>query len=90
MLFATWSGKYGAPFAPVPLQDNDQSHKKCTELQFIALQAMSALLCCGPCIDPEGLEYNDGDFYRWLDNMLNSHEEKVSFFLLLCGLLQYI
>ncbi|KAK9739122.1 Cell morphogenesis N-terminal [Popillia japonica] len=78
LLFATWSGKYGVPFAPITSPDSDQSHKKCTELQFSALQAMSALLCCGPCIDPEGLEYNEGDFYQWLDNMLNSHEEKVA------------
>ncbi|XP_071055767.1 protein furry isoform X2 [Onthophagus taurus] len=76
MLFSTWSGKYGLPFRQTPNLEGDQSHKKCTELQFAALQAMSALLCCGPCIDPDGLA-DDGLFYQWLDILLNSSEERV-------------
>lgn len=76
MLFSTWSGKYGAPVRAHPGVDSDQSHKKCTELQFAALQAMSALLCCGPCFDCQGLA-EDGPFYQWLDVMLESQDERV-------------
>lgn len=75
VLFSTWSGKYGAPVRSSGLEF-DQSHKKCSELQLAALQAMSALLCCGPCFDTQGLS-EDGPFYNWLDVLLESSEEKV-------------
>ena len=39
---------------------------------------MSALLCCGPIFDPEAL-IRGRYIYRWLENMLCSQEEKVSF-----------
>lgn len=55
----------------------DVSFKKGAELQFAALQAMSALLCCGPCFDSQGLA-EDGPFYQWLDVMLESTDEKVT------------
>lgn len=76
MLFSKWSGKYGAPVRKHPSADPDQSHKKCTELQFAALQAMSALLCCGRCFDVEELG-EDGPLYQWLDVMLDSPDERV-------------
>lgn len=76
ILFSTWSGKHGAPVRQSQYIDPDQSHKKSTELQFAALQAMSALLCCGPCFDNESLT-EDGRFYQWLDVMLESTDEKV-------------
>ncbi|XP_071438579.1 protein furry [Hetaerina americana] len=51
--------------------------ESCTELQLSALQAMSALLCCGPCFDPKGLAEEGGHFYPWLDLLLHSRDEKV-------------
>lgn len=78
MLFSTWSGKYAVPVKKTQSSTNvDLSSKKGTELQFAALQAMSALLCCGPCFDAEGLA-EDGPYYQWLDVMLESSDEKVS------------
>ncbi|XP_046390276.1 protein furry [Ischnura elegans] len=60
---------------------NSSSHgsasESCTELQLSALQAMSALLCCGPCFDPKGLCEEGGYFYPWLDLLLHSRDEKV-------------
>lgn len=81
VLFSTWSGKYGAPVRQSGQTETEQGHKKCTELQFAALQAMSALLCCGPCFDCVGLT-EEGPFYQWLDLMLESMDEKVRRFLL--------
>lgn len=79
MLFSAWSGKYGVPVRRAQNSNSvDLSNKKGTELQFAALQAMSALLCCGPCFDAEGLA-EDGPYYQWLDVMLESTDEKVGF-----------
>ncbi|XP_065885600.1 protein furry homolog isoform X2 [Dysidea avara] len=47
-----------------------------TNLSITALQAMSALLCCGPAFDLQGLA--PGNYiYQWLNNMLHSNEPKV-------------
>lgn len=40
------------------------------------LQAMSAVLCCGPVADNVGLS-SDGYLYKWLDNILDSQDRKV-------------
>lgn len=38
---------------------------------------MSAVLCCGPVADNVGLS-SDGYLYKWLDNILDSQDKKVS------------
>ena len=43
----------------------------------LSLQAMSAVLCCGPVADNVGLS-SDGYLYKWLDNILDSQDRKVS------------
>lgn len=40
-------------------------------------QAMSALLCCGPCFDGQYLA-EEGLIYHWLDSLLLTSDEKVS------------
>uniref|UniRef100_A0AAG5D1F0 Cell morphogenesis protein N-terminal domain-containing protein n=1 Tax=Anopheles atroparvus TaxID=41427 RepID=A0AAG5D1F0_ANOAO len=45
-------------------------------LQFSALQAISAVLCCGPCFDPGHLA-EDGAIYSWLDMLMTSKDEKI-------------
>lgn len=73
-LFAGWSGKFGGALGMAsPATDE----KPCSELQLSSLQAMSALLCCGPCFNPQGLA-EDGSLYPWLDMLLASRDEKVS------------
>lgn len=47
------------------------------ELQFASLQAMSAVLCCGPCFDVQHFLSEDGTLYGWLDKLLASKDEKV-------------
>ncbi|XP_047109734.1 protein furry [Schistocerca piceifrons] len=83
-LFSGWSGHFGRPLAS-PGQSQDVSagsssstaeEKPCSELQLSALQAMSALLCCGPCFNPAGLS-EDGIFYPWLDLLLASSDDKI-------------
>jgi len=56
---------------------NQGAEEACSELEFAALQAMSALLSCGPCFTNQGLCY-EGIFYPWLDMMLDSSDDKVS------------
>lgn len=47
-----------------------------TKWIFLFLQAMSAVLCCGPVADNVGLS-SDGYLYKWLDNILDSQDKKV-------------
>ncbi|XP_058065820.1 protein furry [Anopheles bellator] len=46
------------------------------KLQFSALQAVSAVLCCGPCFDSSHLA-EDGAIYNWLDMLMTSNDEKI-------------
>lgn len=46
-------------------------------LQFCALSAMSAVLCCGACFDPHYLA-EEGILYAWLDMLLTSQLDNVS------------
>lgn len=72
-VFAGWSGKFGQALN-IPSAYLDD--KPGSELQLSVLQAMSALLCCGPCFNPSGLA-EDGSLYPWLDLLLASKNEKV-------------
>ncbi|XP_039287310.1 protein furry [Nilaparvata lugens] len=46
------------------------------QLQLCALQAASAVLCCGPCFDPQCLA-EDGYLYPWLDLLMASNQPKI-------------
>jgi len=48
----------------------------CTELELAAVRAMSAVVCCGPVFDINGLN-DDGYIYHWLDTLLSSHDDRV-------------
>ncbi|XP_072390599.1 protein furry isoform X1 [Diabrotica undecimpunctata] len=72
-LFGNWAGKYGFPTGKVN-SEGDMNNKKHVELQLISLQAMSYLLCCGPCFDSLTEE---SSYYLWIDGLLNSPDEKV-------------
>jgi len=48
-----------------------------SHLSVNALQAMSAILCCGTVFHPKCLD-KDSRMFRWLENMLSSEEAKVS------------
>lgn len=77
MLFASWSGPYGRPLASTSSLQEEE--KCCTELQLSALQAMSGLLCCGSCFNPQSLSEEGAILYQWLDLLLASKDEKVNF-----------
>lgn len=68
-LFANWCGLFGQRV------DVDMRTRN-PQLSFNSLQAMSALLCCGPVFQANGLDKNSA-IYRWLDNMLNCGEARV-------------
>ncbi len=87
-LFRNWSGPYGSllmwniPAIPsittsaATVTSETMSISE-EELQFAALQAMSAMLCCGPCFDVKNLLSEDGALYGWLDTLLASKDDKV-------------
>ncbi|XP_058457794.1 protein furry isoform X3 [Malaya genurostris] len=88
-LFASWSGSYAAPFGTTGGNHSVVSHHAVSssstissisfdeeKLQFSALQATSALLCCGPCYEPSHLS-EDGVIYSWLDMLMASKDEKI-------------
>ncbi|XP_034942121.1 protein furry isoform X2 [Chelonus insularis] len=74
-LFATWAGPYGKPLTnSITSLDEERS---CSELQLSALQAMSSLLCCGSCFNPQSLSEEGAILYQWLDLLLASKDEKI-------------
>lgn len=68
-LFANWCGLFGQRV------DMDVRSRN-PQVSFNSLQAMSALLCCGPVFQSNGLDQSS-PLYRWLDNMLNCSEARV-------------
>ena len=68
-LFANWCGLFGQRVDVDVRSRNPQ-------LSYNSLQAMSALLCCGPVFQANGLDKSSA-IYRWLDNMLNCGEARV-------------
>lgn len=68
-LFANWCGLFG-------LRVDKDVWSRNPQVSFNSLQAMSALLCCGPVFQANGLEQSSS-LYRWLDNMLNFSEARV-------------
>lgn len=74
VLLTHWVGKYTLPNTKISQPDGDMSNKKHADLQFVCLQAMSSLLCCGPCFDSLTEE---SPYYLWLDTLLNSIDDKV-------------
>ncbi|XP_055840446.1 protein furry isoform X2 [Episyrphus balteatus] len=72
-LFATWSGPFAKALGISSQIGTTVDEEK---LQFSALQAMSALLSCGPIFHTTYLG-DDGIIYKWLDCLLVSRDEKV-------------
>ncbi|XP_062543394.1 protein furry isoform X2 [Armigeres subalbatus] len=88
-LFTSWSGTHSIPFGSVvgggsggtshhAVSSSTISSISADEekLQYSALLATSALLCCGPCFDPNLLA-EDGAIYNWLDMLMESKEDKI-------------
>ncbi|XP_060657758.1 protein furry isoform X2 [Drosophila nasuta] len=72
-LFATWCGNFSKPLSISSQIGQTLEEEK---LQFSALQAMSALLCCGHIFYTPHLQ-DDGIIYKWLDLLLTSKDEKI-------------
>ncbi|KAG1696979.1 Protein furry -like [Nymphon striatum] len=73
-LFASWSGRFGVPFGFSDKQSSKSS--SCSDFEFLALQAMASVLCCGLVFDQQGFA-DDGYLYSWLDILLGTHDEKI-------------
>ncbi|XP_019752122.1 protein furry homolog-like isoform X1 [Hippocampus comes] len=74
MLFSHWASPFSIMFTP--LDRYSDRNMQINRHQYCALKAMSAVLCCGPVSDNVGLS-SDGYLYKWLDNILDSHDKKV-------------
>lgn len=68
-LFANWCGLFGQ-------RVDVDVRARSPQVSFSSLQAMSALLCCGPVFQSNGLD-TGSPLYRWLDNMLTCQDTKV-------------
>lgn len=88
-LFRNWSGPYGSSLIwniqtiPAVTTTTAGVTSEATsineeELQFAALQAMCAVLCCGSCFDTKNLLSEEGVLYSWLNTLLASMDEKVN------------
>lgn len=76
ILFAGWSGKFGRPFGFN--SSSAAKEQEPSELELTAVEAMSSVLCCGPCFNRQGLtEDSHSDIYSWLDILLAAKNEKV-------------
>lgn len=73
-LLAPWSGKYSHNLNEHKsiLQSNQEY-----DLEFIALSAMSSIICCGPVFDDACLSSEESNIYTWLSSLLSSKEERV-------------
>ncbi|XP_024946755.1 protein furry isoform X2 [Cephus cinctus] len=74
-LFASWAGPYGRPLTSTAFTNEEE--RFFSDLQLFALQAMSGLLCCGPCFNPQSLSEEGAILYQWLDLLLASKDEKI-------------
>ncbi|KAL4229825.1 hypothetical protein ACF0H5_010217 [Mactra antiquata] len=72
-LFASWSGKFSHTSSSIDKRLTKDDG--CTELELAAVRAMSAVVCCGPVFDVNGLN-DDGYIYHWLDTLLSSHDDR--------------
>lgn len=75
-LFSHWTGQFSSC-----LTNNKQPHihdpeYSPTKFEFSALQAMSAVLCCGSVFDPQTLG-EDSLTYHWLEVLLSSKDERL-------------
>ncbi|XP_041356858.1 protein furry-like isoform X3 [Gigantopelta aegis] len=75
-LFASWSGHFSHMFGALDRNHRLSKEETWSEQELSAVQAMSAVLCCGPVFDSNGLG-DDGYIYHWLDTLLSSHDEKI-------------
>lgn len=73
-LFGNWSGKFSHTMGDST--DRRVSKEEITDLELSAVRAMSAVLCCGPVFDPNGLN-DDGYIYKWAHMLLSSHEDRI-------------
>ncbi|XP_050332933.1 protein furry isoform X2 [Bactrocera neohumeralis] len=72
-LFAIWCGSFAKPLGVTSQIGQTPEEEK---LQFSALQALSALICCGHIFYAPFLS-DYGILYVWLDMLLTSKDEKI-------------
>lgn len=73
-LFANWSGRFSHIFPN--LEQRILKEEQLTNLEVASAGAMSAVLCCGPVFDQNGLS-DDGYIYTWLNTLLSCQNERI-------------
>ncbi|XP_054160326.1 protein furry-like isoform X2 [Oppia nitens] len=76
-LFASWSGDYGNHVFINYKRNPQQPLQPITDLEYLSLSAMSAVLCCGSIFDPQCL-FDESNLYLWLNHLLSCKQEKVA------------
>ena len=74
LLLASWCGHFNVNSMGTSTKSGHHS----LELEFSALEAMCALLCCGQVFDQKALTVSNGYLYKLLDTMLLSSNVKVN------------
>jgi len=74
LLLASWCGHFNVN----SLGTSTTTGHSSIELEFSALEAMCALLCCGQVFDQKALTVSNGYLYKLLDTMLISKNMKVN------------
>lgn len=74
LLLASWCGHFNVNSLGTSTRGSHHN----LELEFSALEAMCALLCCGQVFDQKALTVSNGYLYKLLDTMLQSTNGKVN------------
>ncbi|XP_047125679.1 protein furry homolog-like isoform X1 [Hydra vulgaris] len=74
LLLAGWCGHFNVNNLGTTTQTGHHS----VELEFSALEAMCALLCCGQVFDQKALTVSNGYLYKLLDTMFQSNNTNVT------------
>lgn len=77
-LFAHWTGKYANCILGNKRQmlfvNDDYT---INDFELAALQAMSAVLCCGPCFDSHTLA-EDSYIYYWIESLISAKDQRLN------------
>eukprot|EP00794_Sanderia_malayensis_P007422 gene7422-8242_t len=74
LLLASWCGHFN--ISNIGTSMNSVAYS--AELEFSALEAMCALVCCGEVFDQNALKVSNGYLYKLLDTMLGSENARVN------------
>ncbi|KAI1301913.1 Protein furry -like protein-like [Halotydeus destructor] len=76
-LFSYWTGKLSSCILSNKRLNLNTDDIPLTEFEFVALKAMSSVLCCGPVFDAQILA-EDSNLYHWIEALVGSKDERLN------------